>query len=162
MAKFEDRMQRGKFPGPLTITEIDVALEIWRLEQELIYVRAKGQQIVTPKGFHSNGASIPDPIRIVMPRWGIWRRPAVQHDYWYWLYRNFGNWGDMGSRKEVDHIFSEALWSVGVDGRTQGSMYLAVRLGGGSMRQNDTTRTMDKLNEPVAQQLAAGHRVTSG
>jgi hypothetical protein len=153
MAKFEDRMQRGKFPGPLTITEIDVDLEIWRIEQELLYARAKGQQIITPAGFHSNGASIPDPIRIVMPRWGIWRRPAVQHDYWYWRYRQTGNWGPLGSRKEVDHIFSEALWSVGVDGRTQGSMYLAVRLGGGFDRTTTTTRMMDKLNGPDADRL---------
>lgn len=147
-------MERGTFPGPLTITEIDVLQDIWRLESDLIYDRGARGQIITPAGFHSNGASIPMPFLIIMPRWGIWRRPAVQHDFWYWHNRIFGNWGDIGSRAEADHVFSEALWSVGVSGSVQGSMYAAVRMGGGSGKVTALTRQIDKLNAPIAEMLA--------
>lgn len=153
-------MERGKFPGPLTITEIDVDLELWRLEEDLVYDRGAWGTITTPKGFHSNAASIPAPFRITMPRWGKWRRPAVQHDYWYWYYRAFGNWGVIQTRLDADKIFSEALWSVGVSGSIQGSMFAAVRLGGAFKSDTPTTRLMDKLNAPLAETLKAGARVT--
>ena len=127
----------SKFTGPLTITEISADDELWRLEDDLIYyvdyykegdVVHKSGEIIVPKGFISDGASVPSFLERWWPRWGKWRRPAVLHDYLCSLI-------DIGiphplcpTRDIADNIFRAAMVAVGVKLHDRLSLYLGARL----------------------------------
>ena len=100
----------------------------WRKDlglQELLhsytYVTKKGKIVTAPKGFLTDGASIPKfAWSIVGSPWtGKYVGAAVIHDY---LCRE----GD--DRKEADLIFFEAMDELGVAGWKRRLFYRAVRL----------------------------------
>lgn len=85
--------------------------------------------IKVPKGFLSDGASVPRPFwAIFSPFNGDYFEAALIHDYLYSKASDFDH--PMLTRPEADEIFKEAMYNLGVGWLTRGTIYTAVRLGG--------------------------------
>lgn len=122
------------FTGPLAIREVDVDHEIWCLVDPLVWeidYLGSGDFITVPAGFCSDGASIPWPLSIVLPRWGRWRRAACLHDHLYEMLQAGAPDQHAPTRKDADRIFREALLASGVWRMTAFAFWLAVRTFGG-------------------------------
>lgn len=82
--------------------------------------------VTVPKGFHSDGASIPSwAMGIIGHPFGRYLESAIVHDY---LYRDGAEFN--ASRAEADSIFLELMKAQGISFPKRWSMYLAVRSGG--------------------------------
>lgn len=89
-------------------------------------VQVDDMEITIPKGFETDLASIPRWYwSVLSPNNTMLVAPAILHDYLYSC--NYGY-----SRDEIDNIFFEALRANSVPYRTAETMYIAVRLFGGS------------------------------
>lgn len=116
--------------GKFTLTEdfrMDVSAE-----------GGKPLSIIVPKGFQTDGASIPPIFRWFLPRWGRYGEAAVIHD---WLYSTWSNraYGSI-TRIEADRIFLEAMHALGCRWYRRWPMYWAVRLGGRWAFKGDATK----------------------
>jgi len=96
--------------------------KLWRLVEPLRYQTNGGRIIEIPAGFECDLASIPGPARWLFPVNGDWTEAAVMHD---WLYSE-----EVGTRKDADLLFLEAMESLGVSWWRRRAMYSAVRAGG--------------------------------
>ena len=94
----------------------------WELVEPLRYMTSGGRIIEVPAGFVCDLASIPAIARPLFPVNGEWTEAAVVHD---WLYDS-----QIGTRKEADRIFLEAMTELGVSRWRRRAMYSAVRIGG--------------------------------
>lgn len=92
-----------------------------------------GEEFTIPAGFITDFASYPAVARFVFGVNDKSRYAAVLHDY---LYSQ-----QIGTRKQADVLFREALAHVGVEGWKRAILYRAVRIGGW-VRYNDT-KTVD-------------------
>ena len=81
--------------------------------------------ITIPKGFRTDGASIPLILRPFFERYGKSAEAAVIHDY---LYSKFNDTGI--NRELADKIFLFILKENGVSWRVRNMMYKAVRMFG--------------------------------
>ena len=95
-----------------------------KLYRDLEYVYQKGIIISVPRGFVTNGASIPRFF------WRLWHpldndtlEPAILHDYLYSRSSCL-----RCSRKEADKIFLNAMISKNVGKLKRNAFYYAVRL----------------------------------
>ena len=101
----------SSFTGDLTITQLK-NWRIWRLEQDFIYEvgdKGSGKKIVVPKGFVTDGASIPQIFWVFLPTWGSYSRAAVVHDYLCILWNSGTPHVLTPVRKDVDAILYEAM-----------------------------------------------------
>lgn len=99
--------------------------EFYTLKEFTYYVGSEDSDdfIVVPKGFVTDGASIPKWCwPIVGHPFAEFRQAAVLHDY---LYRNH-----IRTKKQADKIFLEAMEVLGVDEWKRNVMYWAVCIGG--------------------------------
>ena len=116
--------QLGLFLTTLRVEEYTPAgmsqANLWVLTGPLSYLSATGHQIIVPKGFITDLASIPRPLRGIFNVNGKSRAPAVLHDYLYCSQQLKG-------RKEADGLFLEAMVARGMDPVTRNLMYVAVR-----------------------------------
>ncbi len=104
----------------------------WILESDLVYFDSHYGLITAKKGFETDLASIPKPIRnIVDPSEPYIKEPAVIHD---WIYR--GHTGKRFNRKDADKIFYRGMRSNGISWTKAQVMYWAVRLFGRSSFKN--------------------------
>ena len=79
-----------------------------------------------PVGFISDGASIPVIFWSLLSPFGPWFHPALFHDWGY------SEHNSIFTRAEVDAIFKELMFNVGVPWHKREIIYRAVRLFGGS------------------------------
>ena len=84
--------------------------------------------VIIPKGFLTDGASVPRLFWGLLPPWGSYGQAAVLHDY---LIESL-SYDDHGvkiiiERKHADRIFSDAMKELGVGDLTRKTMYNAVR-----------------------------------
>lgn len=93
---------------------------VFELLQEFRYFSSKGI-ITVPVGFKTDGASIPKVFWSLMDPFGEYFNAAVIHDF---LYSTQGKFDD---RAEVDAIFKEAMFNIGVPWPTREIIYRAVR-----------------------------------
>lgn len=115
----------SKFTGPLSVREYDVDRGLWQTLEPLVWEVDEldsGSFMTVPTGFVTDGASIPFPFSIVLPRWGRWRRAAALHDY---LYRV-----QITTRREADKQFLIALKASDVSAPVRYIFWAAVRLFG--------------------------------
>ncbi|RYD62768.1 MAG: DUF1353 domain-containing protein, partial [Verrucomicrobiaceae bacterium] len=73
----------SSFTGSLTITEVALNWRVWRVEQDFTYEvgdKGSGRYITVPKGFVTDGASVPQFLWSLFPAWGSYSRAAVIHD----------------------------------------------------------------------------------
>ena len=88
------------------------------------------QQVIVPKSYLTDGASVPRPFWGFFPPWGRYGQAAVLHD---WLCEYLGFWENSKdwnkiSRKRCDQIFNEAMGDLGVNKFTRLAMYNAVNI----------------------------------
>lgn len=87
--------------------------ERWELLIDLVYQTDlpafRGKQIVAPKGFVTDFASIPQVAQSFISKTGPWDRPAVIHD---WLYKQAGfieGFDFEYTREDADEILREGM-----------------------------------------------------
>lgn len=94
--------------------------EVWTLDQPYERQTSIGP-IVVPRGFCTDGASVPNTVWRAFPRWGRWSGAAVVHDY---LYRT----QPPGvTRYEADRVMLELMKQDGVHYGEARMIYRAVR-----------------------------------
>lgn len=96
----------------------------WALLDELGYTALDGRQIIVPRRFITDLASIPQLAQAVFAIDDESRLPAIVHDLLY-CSKQF-------SRAEADALFLEMLTRAGVGLAKRQAMYAAVRVGGWS------------------------------
>lgn len=129
----------SKFTGPLTITEIDVDRELWRLEEPLDYyvnyeelpdgTIQKSDLFRVPKGYVSDGASRPWFIGWLYPRWGKYRRPAVGHDYAKLMIDKGTPEGSVDTYEKADRMFLGMMYAMNINIVTRYLFYYGAVLG---------------------------------
>lgn len=100
--------KHGKLPAPPNV---------WPIEYK-VYQLAEDWNGV-PKGFITDLASVPGLIDNAIPRDGLWRGPAVKHD-WDYATKN-------GPRDQRDLEFYNGMIEYGTDPEWAGVMYQSVR-----------------------------------
>ena len=93
-----------------------------KLLEPLIFICASGMVLTVPKGFESDGASVPKVFQNIVSRWGKHGSAAVLHDYLYKC--------GVFSKRECDVLFLDAMLISGVWKIRAYSMYYAVAGGG--------------------------------
>lgn len=122
----------SSFTGELTITEVAVNWRVWRLEQDFSYeVGEKGSArlITVPRGFITDGASVPRAFWWIFPAWGSYSRAAVVHDLLCHLIHAGVPHPEAPTRYDADRIFLEAMTICGTGPIARRIMYWAVRFG---------------------------------
>lgn len=113
-----------KFKAPLILEEIEYknSVQYWRLYEDFYYeigAEGSGQEILIPKGFVTDFASIPRWLWWIVPPYGKYNKAAVVHDF---LYKKQSGY----SKIVADAIFYEAMESLGVPYFQRLLMYKAV------------------------------------
>lgn len=90
--------------------------------------RGEAAHVVVPRGFITDLASIPRPLRGLLDVTGSSREPAVLHDYLYCHQRDAD--GTPVTRAWADGVFRQALADRGVSVFTRNLYYAGVRAGG--------------------------------
>jgi hypothetical protein len=88
--------------------------------------RFRYRDLEVPKGFVTDGASVPRIFWSILYPFGNYFPAALVHDY---LYSKASNKLKI-TRAEADKIFLQAMKDVGVGWLTRRTIYRAVRLGG--------------------------------
>jgi hypothetical protein len=106
----------------------DVFERIVVLNQPLSYASDLLDEVVTiPRGFQSDGASVPRVLWSIYPPFGKYLEAAVVHDYYCVL----GHKGESPiDYKMAAKVFDEAMKACGVSKWRRFKMYWAVVLGG--------------------------------
>lgn len=94
----------------------------WVVLKALTYRTTTGRAYVIPRGFITDLASIPRPVRPLLDRNGTSRRAAVLHDALYCR--------QITARGEADLLFLEAMEHDAVPWLERTLMYAGVRLAG--------------------------------
>ena len=84
--------------------------------------------ITIPKGFFTDGASVPRIFWNIFSPWGSYFSAALVHDYLY--SKDSNDDFPVDDRAVADKIFKEAMFNAGVGWVTRETVYRAVRLGG--------------------------------
>ena len=90
--------------------------------------RSDTAHVIVPRGFVTDLASIPRPLRGLLDVTGPSRAPAVLHDYLYCFQRDAA--GTPVTRRWADDLFRIALAGAGVSLVTRSLYWSGVRLGG--------------------------------
>ncbi|PAF49647.1 hypothetical protein BKH41_02865 [Helicobacter sp. 12S02232-10] len=93
------------------------------LLEPIEYAAKSGKNIVVPKGFRSDGATIPKIFWWLLSPFEDYSKCCILHDY---LCDKFHQ-GEL-KRSYCDKIFLEAMESAGIKKSTRITLYLAVRL----------------------------------
>ena len=141
------------FTGSLIIQEVEPGRR-WRLVQPVRFeadFEGSDRWIEVPVGFETDGASLPEFMRLFLAVWGTYGRAAVVHDYLYRLIGDLGKgilhpelaWSGYGDpsifqpgmdeivRKWADDQFYLAMRACGTSGWLASAMFVAVRWFGG-------------------------------
>ncbi len=97
--------------------------EWWTLDEDLAY-RGRTHRFVVPAGFVTDFASVPKFATWLIPRYGVYTRAAVLHDY-------LCQEGHVGrfNRRDADGIFRRCLRELNVSWTRRWLMWAAVRAG---------------------------------
>lgn len=107
----------------------------WVVYNRLVYDRGV-EQIIVPRGFITDLASIPKLLRGLLDVNDSHRRAAVLHDFLYCL-QGF-------TRKQSDDMFLEAMGAIGVPAWKRSMMYAGVRAGGWMIWNKRANTPLDK------------------
>jgi hypothetical protein len=91
------------------------------LKADYIY-SINGFLITVPKGFITDGASIPKSLQWIYDPYGKYIKAAVIHDYLYSKYNDTGI-----NRTLADKIFDFIMKETGVNAKTRRKFYVAVK-----------------------------------
>lgn len=121
----------SSFTTPLKLTPVDGKTETFELLEEFVYHLGhedSSTYVRVPKGFITDGASIPEILWSVLSPWGPYGKAAVVHDY-LCTHRLMIRDGEVSrvTREGADWIFLEAMQVLGVPWFTAHIMWRAVR-----------------------------------
>lgn len=125
--------------------------DLWETGKPLLYCVGHPKsldKITVAKGFYTDFASIPRPVRIVFPISQIAALPPVIHD---WIYSTHER-----TRKEADEIFYEAMIAAGYDKPRAYAQYKAVRIGGSEGYNNTSPNNFRKRTPLLFEQYYKG------
>lgn len=104
--------------------------DYWIVKKEFRYYvdGDLSRYVEIPRGYLTDGATVPRLFWGLVPPWGKYGQAVVLHD---WLceemgYWNYGRWEAL-TRREVDHIFNAAMREINVPHATRNIMFQAVR-----------------------------------
>lgn len=123
----------------------------WRVETELHYRSQYGYDIVVPKGFCTDFASVPRFFWRLLPPWDKYGLAAIMHD---WLYTK-----QTYPREVADTIFYEAMGDLNVPFWKRWTMYRAVRGFGWLAWQNNRKRVAGFVSLLFLLVIASGCQV---
>lgn len=106
------------FTSALVVEEIDGTF--WKVREPLGYAGAD-EHFEVPVGFRTDFASVPRPVVWLIPRYGVYTRAAILHDY---LLRS-----ESVSKVDADGLFRRALRECAVSLPRRWMMWAAVRFG---------------------------------
>lgn len=106
------------FTSALVVEEIDGTF--WKVREPLRYEGAD-ETFEVPVGFRTDFASVPRPVVWLIPRYGVYTRAAILHDY---LLRS-----EVVSAVDADGLFRRALRECRVSFPRRWMMWTAVRFG---------------------------------
>ncbi|MGW0181763.1 DUF1353 domain-containing protein [Nocardia sp. NPDC003345] len=106
------------FTSALVVEEIDGTF--WKTREPLRYAGSQ-EEFEVPAGFRTDFASVPRPVVWLVPRYGVYTRAAILHDY---LLRS-----EVVSAVDADGIFRRALRECDVSVPRQWMMWAGVRFG---------------------------------
>jgi hypothetical protein len=111
------------FPDELNISDAGMnnGSRHYRLDADFRYSSSKGI-ITVPKGFITDGASVPRAFWSIFPPFGASFYAAVIHD---WLYSKKSN--HSFTRAQCDEIFKEAMFNTNMTWVSRGLIYRSVR-----------------------------------
>lgn len=98
------------------------------------YLDDKGSHVLVPKGFLTDGASVPKIFHRMLPPWGEYGQCAIVHDYLcetgrYYVRNSKGQFDIQTiNRKQADEIFFEAMRRIGVPSNKRKYIETAVKL----------------------------------
>lgn len=121
-------MSGGRFPVPYALTRKvrELPSRLWSIEEEFVYdssVPGVGR-ILVPKGFLSDGCSVPEAPVVYLLAGGKADEAGYVHDYLYTT-RPF-------PREVCDQVLREAVITMGYSDALAQAFYVAVREFGGS------------------------------
>lgn len=118
-------MKESVFPDKMLLANAGMrgGDRLFRLEERFRYISSRGT-IEVPKGFVTDGASIPRVFHALLGPFGEYFEAALIHDWGY------SSLNDKFTRKEVDLLFKEAMFNLGIKWPTREAIYRAVRIGG--------------------------------
>ena len=98
--------------------------EDWMLLSPMIAKLGNGTPmiVIVPRGFVTDYASIPKPLRLLLPTNGAYGNAAVIHDYLYWR--------QDCTRSQSDNIMAIAMKDAGVPSSQLRAIHIGVRIGG--------------------------------
>lgn len=116
------RSPLGVPPSPLLQAFSDG--EDFMLESPMVFIAGKTKPliVIVPRGFVTDYASVPRPLRLLLPREGSYGNAAIVHDYLYWR--------QDCTREQSDNIMAIAMKAAGVSETTLRTIQIGVRLGG--------------------------------
>lgn len=115
-----ERAVMGFIGGGPVVEEADA--QFWIVREPLVY-QGDVDRFEVPVGFRTDFASVPRPFVWLIPRYGVYTRAAILHDY---LSRS-----NEVSRADADGLFRRALREAGVSVPRRYLMWAAVRFGSG-------------------------------
>jgi hypothetical protein len=105
--------------GSVTVEEIDA--NTWLVLEPVIYQGNK-RTFTVPPGFETDFASVPKVFTWLIPRYGVYTKAAILHDYLCAT--------KPVNRSDADGIFRRAMRELGVSFLRRWIMWAAVRAGG--------------------------------
>lgn len=93
-----------------------------------------GRWIHVPRGFDTDGASVPRIFWVLIPPWGRYGMAAVLHDLLYRLH--------ICTRRQADDVLLEAMWVRGCNLFEYFIIYTAVRLFGRHAWDQDSQKPL--------------------
>lgn len=118
------------FPDPVRLKDAGMrgSSRVFSLLRDFRYYSPKHGVITVPKGFKTDGASVPRVFWGLFDPFGPWFPAALVHDFLY--SRVSDAFGDF-NRAIADRVFLDAMTDAGVDSLRRRIIYMAVRVGGG-------------------------------
>lgn len=132
-------MARSNFTGSLIVEHLSPKPLHWRLYETLYYERdyeGSGKWIDVPKGYETDGASIPRLFWWFLWPTGRYFRGAAVHDQLYRYLRDGTPHIFALERKHADKILREAARACGCSQPTCWTLWIAVRLWGWTYLRN--------------------------
>ena len=111
---------------PLSYARIDGNGWYWS-ELPMLFAEHKGERIIIPACFMTDGASVPRLFQSFFSTTGIYLMAALLHD---WLYKSDCPYSYRRRRRQADRLFLLYMKLYGVNPFTRYVIYSAVRVGG--------------------------------
>ncbi len=126
--------ERNEFVGHFVIEPDEDERTAFVHEQFSYESDLLGRRIVIPKGFRTDGASVPRLFWNIIPPWGRYGMAAVIHDYLYRWQRT--------SRRMADDTLLEAMWVKRCAFWQYACIWIAVRIAGSFAWKSDQAKPL--------------------